>query len=147
MYKFMNLIILLPLISLFVAQVIKFFIKSNKRNFNLKNLFSYSGMPSGHSAMVISLTSIIGLTTGWESPMFGLSLVFAIIVIRDAFGIRKYLGQHGNILNILVKDLDDDKMLDKKYPQLLEKIGHTPMQIIAGSLIGLTISLIGYYIF
>jgi acid phosphatase family membrane protein YuiD len=62
-------------------------------------------------------------------------------------GIRRYLGQHGKILNILVKDLKEDEMLDENYPQLLEKIGHTPTQVIVGSLIGFTVSIIGYWLF
>lgn len=139
-------ILILPLISGLVAQIIKFFIKSNNQNFKLKNLLAYSGMPSGHSAMVVSLATIIGLEEGINTSLFALSVILAIIVIRDAVGIRKYLGQHGKILNVLVKDLDEDKMLDKEYPRLLEKIGHTPAQVLVGSLIGLVVSLVGYFL-
>jgi len=138
-------IIILPLFAGLFAQLIKFFIKSNKQKFKLKNIVAYSGMPSGHSAMTISLATIIGLEEGWHSPIFALSLVFTIIVIRDALGIRRYLGQHGKIINILVKDLSDDDMVDETYPHLLENIGHTPYQVLAGSLIGLAVSLLGYY--
>lgn len=141
------LILLLPLISGAVAQIIKFFISSNQQKFSLKGFTSYSGMPSGHSAMVISLLTIIGLSEGVDSPLFALSSIFALIVIRDALGIRRYLGQHGKTLNILVNDLKDDKVLEANYPRLLEKIGHTPLQVIVGSLIGLTISFVGYFLF
>ena len=103
-------------------------------------------MPSSHSAMIISLATIIGLELGLNSPLFGLAVILAIIIIRDALGLRRYLGQHGKILNILVKDLRNDQVLDEKYPHLLENIGHTPAQVIAGSLIGFIISLIGFYI-
>lgn len=140
-------ILLLPIISGAIAQLIKLFITSDKQKFSAKNLLAYSGMPSGHSAMVISLATIIGLEDGWHSPVFALSIIFAIIVIRDALGIRQYLGQHGKTLNILVKDLKNDDVLDEKYPRLLEKIGHTPMQVLIGSLIGFIISFIGFYIF
>ena len=101
-------------------------------------------MPSGHSAMVVSLTTIIGLKIGWLSPLFAVSFIFAIIVIRDALGIRRYLGEHGKVLNVLVKDLRDDKVLDEKYPHLLERIGHTPAQVIVGSIIGFLISVFGF---
>ena len=138
-------IIILPLFAGIFAQLIKFFIKSNKQKFKLKNIVAYSGMPSGHSAMTISLATIIGLEEGWHSPVFALSLVFAVIVIRDALGIRRYLGQHGKIINILVKDLSEDDMVDETYPHLLENIGHTPYQVLVGSLIGLMISLFGFY--
>lgn len=138
-------ILLMPLISGFAAQLIKFLLKSNNQKFSLKNILTYAGMPSGHSAMVVSLATIIGLNIGWSEPVFAVSFIFAIIVIRDALGIRRYLGQHGKILNILVKDLREDKMLDEEYPHLIEKIGHTPAQVIIGSLIGFLISVIGFY--
>lgn len=140
-------ILLLPLLAGIIAQAIKIFLKPDGKKFQLKNIMAYSGMPSGHAAMVISLAAIIGLEQGWQSPFFALSAIFAIIVIRDAVGIRQYLGQHGKILNILVKDLAEDKVLDEHYPHLLENIGHTPFQVLAGGIIGLAISIIGYLIF
>lgn len=139
-------ILILPLIAGFIAQFIKFFIKSNKKKFKARNLLAYSGMPSGHSALVISLLTIIGLEEGISSPLFSISAILTIIVIRDALGIRRYLGQHGKTLNILVADLKDDKVLDEHYPHLIERIGHTPAQVLAGSLIGIIISLAGYYL-
>lgn len=137
-------ILLLPIISGFIAQLIKFLLKSNKQKLNFKNLLTYAGMPSGHSAMVVSLATIIVLEEGFKSPLFAITFIFALIVIRDALGIRRYLGEHGKILNVLVKDLGDDKVLDEKYPHLLEKIGHTPVQVFVGSLIGFLISVVGY---
>ena len=140
-------IIILPVAAGIIAQVIKFFISSNKIKLNIKNLLSYSGMPSSHTAAVVSLALITGLELGWSSALFGFSLVFAMIVVRDAIGLRRYLGQHGYILNKLVKDLKEDEMLDDYYPRLLEKIGHTPLQVLAGGAIGLIVSIVGYYLF
>jgi len=141
-------IIILPLVAgIVIAQGIKFLIKSNQLKFNIKNMTAYSGMPSGHSAIVVSLATITGLELGWRDPVFFIAIILALIVIRDAIGIRQYLGQHGKILNILVKDLKEDKMLDEEYPHLLERIGHTPLQVLVGSLIGFFTSLIGYYYF
>ena len=139
------LFLILPLSSILITQILKIFIKSNNRKFNLKNFMSYSGMPSGHSALVISLATIVGLMEGFYSSDFAISTVLAIIIIRDALGLRIYLGQHGKILNLLVKDLKDDKYLDDEYPHLLEKIGHTLPQVIVGSLIGFLISYLGFY--
>ena len=140
-------ILLLPLAAGLLAQMCKFFIKSNRQKWDLKNITAYSGMPSGHSAMVVSLASIIGLTQGVQSPLFAVTAILAVIVIRDALGIRRYLGQHGHMLNVLVNDLKNDEVLDAKYPRLLEKIGHTPVQVMAGSLLGLAVSLAGYWLF
>jgi uncharacterized protein len=140
-------ILILPIIAALTAQLAKFFIKSNRQKFNLKNIFSYSGMPSGHSSMMVSLATIVGLEQGLASPLFGVTAIVAVIIIRDALGLRRYLGEHGKILNVLVKDLKDDELLDNSYPHLLEKIGHTPSQVVVGSIIGFSISLIGYFLF
>ncbi|MDO8260120.1 MAG: divergent PAP2 family protein, partial [Candidatus Magasanikbacteria bacterium] len=98
----------------------------------------------GHSAITVSLTTIVGLVSGFSSPLFAVCMVLTVITIRDAIGFRQYLGQHGKILNVLVKDLKDDELLDESYPELLEKIGHTPLQVLVGSLIGFFVSLIGF---
>lgn len=140
-------ILLTSLLAGLAAQLSKLLIKSNKVKFDWRSLTSYSGMPSSHAAFVVSLTAIIGLKQGISSPLFAVAFIFSVLVIRDALGLRSYLGQHGKIINILIKDLKEDKMLDESYPELLEKIGHTPAQIIIGSLIGMIISLISFYVF
>ncbi len=137
-------ILLIPLFAGFTAQFIKFFIHSHHQKFSAKNLVAYSGMPSGHSATIISLATIVGLELGFDAPLFAVCVILAVIVIRDALGIRRYLGRHGHTLNVLVKDLKDDAVLEENYPHLLEKIGHTPAQVLVGSLIGFSISLIGH---
>jgi len=139
-------ILILPLTAGLIAQILKFFIKSNRQKIKIKNIMAYSGMPSGHSAMVVSLATIIALEEGIQSPLFALSVVLAIIIMRDAVGVRRYLGEHGKVLNILVKDLKEDQVLDEHYPHLLEQIGHTPAQVLAGALLGFLVSLIGYWL-
>lgn len=139
-------IIILPLIAGVVAQTFKFLIRANKQKFSLKNAFAYSGMPSGHSAIVTSLSVIIGLENGWTSPLFGFSFIFAVLIIRDALGLRRFIGRHGVIINKLVKDLEDDEVLEQDYPKLVEHIGHTVAQVLVGALVGAAVSLAGYYI-
>jgi acid phosphatase family membrane protein YuiD len=143
----MYLIILVALGAGLTAQTIKMFVHGNHIRFSPKNIVAYSGMPSGHSATVVALTTIIGLTQGTGSAIFAMSVVFAVLVIRDAIGIRKYLGEHGKILNALVKELNADDLLDKRYPHLLEKIGHTPAQVAVGGLIGFLLAVAGYLLF
>ncbi|MFW5888419.1 MAG: divergent PAP2 family protein [Patescibacteria group bacterium] len=135
-------ILLAPLVAGFLAQVIKFVIRSNQQKFSFKNLLAYSGMPSGHTAMVVSLATITGLESGFHSALFAITFILAVIVIRDALGIRRYLGRHGRTINLLVEDLREDKMLDEQYPHLLERIGHTPAQVLVGGILGLAISTI-----
>ena len=141
------LIILLPILSgAILAQFIKILLKINKERIYFQDLFAYSGMPSGHTAMVVSLVVIVALQEGWQSPLFGVSFIFAFLVIRDALGLRWYLGEHGRILNVLLKDLSNDKVLEERYPKLLEKIGHTPAQVIVGAILGASVSFIGYLV-
>ena len=141
------LIILLPILSgAILAQFIKILLKINNEKIYFRDLFAYSGMPSGHTAMVVSLVVIVALQEGWQSPLFEVSFIFAFLVIRDALGLRRYLGEHGRILNVLLKDLSDDKVLEEHYPKLLEKIGHTPAQVIAGAILGASVSFIGYLV-
>ncbi len=141
MYK----IILLPLIAGSISQLCKIFIRKNKLSFKIKNFAAYSGMPSTHSAIVSSLALTTGLNDGFHSSVFAISLIFALVVIRDALGIRQYLGEHGRVINILLNDLSDDNVLEKKYPHLLERIGHTPLQVFVGFSIGVIVSLFGYF--
>jgi uncharacterized protein len=139
-------ILVLPLLAGFISQFAKYLIKSNNYKLDWRNMMSYSGMPSSHAAIVVSLASIVGLEAGIGSPLFSISLIQAVIVIRDALGIRRYLEQHSKVINIMVKELKDDRILEEKYPHLLEKIGHTPSQVIAGALLGFMVSLVGYLV-
>jgi hypothetical protein len=143
----MYLYILCPIIAFTIAQGLKVFLKSLKHKLSWHDVFAYSDMPSGHTAVVTSLVAILGLKLGLGSPIFATAFVFATIVITDAIGLRNYLGQHGRTLNILVKDLKEDEFLDNSYPKLLEHIGHTPMQVIIGTVIGLLTSLLGFLLF
>lgn len=134
-----------PIIAFTLAQGTKVLLKSwRKKNFRWRDIFAYSDMPSGHTATVTSLMMIIALRDGIFSPSFAVSFVFMTIVITDAIGLRNYLGQHGKTINVLVKDLKEDDFLDNSYPKQLEHIGHTPLQVIIGAAIGLSISLIGW---
>jgi len=134
-----------PVISFVLAQGTKVLLKTKKRKkLQWRDIFAYSDMPSGHTATVVSLATIIALELGLYSAEFALALVFMTIVITDAIGLRNYLGQHGKTLNILVKDLKEDDFLDNSYPKQLEQIGHTPLQVLIGALIGAGVSILGF---
>lgn len=141
------LTLICPIIAFIIAQGTKAIIRSTKRKLEFRDIFSYSDMPSGHTAVVTSLATIIALRHGVDSSFFAITFVFALIVIVDAVGLRNYLGQHGKTLNILVKDLDEDSFLDFSYPKLLEKIGHTPAQVLVGAIVGILVSLSAFFIF
>lgn len=132
-------LILAPLLSALLTQlIIKQIIEAIRGKFSWKNLLSYGGMPSAHSALVSSLATIIGLSEGLNSPAFALSLFFSIIVITDAIGFRGYLTEHSKAINKLIIDLPDD--LEYKYKTLNERISHTVNQVIAGCITGIILS-------
>ncbi len=143
----MYIYILAPIVAFFLAQGAKVALRSFHHKITWHDLFAYSDMPSGHTATVIALVSILGLKLGVASPIFAVAFVYATIVITDAIGLRNYLGLHGKTLNILVKDLKEDEFLDRSYPKQLERIGHTPVQVLVGALIGFLTSLLCWLIF
>ena len=139
MYDFL----LAPIVAFLIAQGLKFALKSRRKKLKAKDFFAYSSMPSSHTATVISLAVIILLKEGATSPLFAIMLVVSSVVITDAVGLRNYLGQHGKTLNVLVEDLKDDEIIEENsYPKLLEQIGHRPIEILAGALLGAAISII-----
>jgi len=138
--------VIVPLVATLIAQVSKFFVKSNRLKLSWRNLIAYSGMPSGHAAMTVSLSTVVFLETGW-SAILGVSLILTILTVRDAIGLRRYIGKQGQVINELVEDLDEDELLDEKYPHLAERLGHTKKQALAGAIIGLAVGWIGFLLF
>ena len=133
---------ILPLaVSLFVHGI-KLIVDGVRGQFSWHKAAHYGGMPSSHAALVTSLAAMVYLTDGF-STTFGVSVILAIIVIRDAFGFRGYLSEHARILNKLIKDLPDDE--EYKYPVAEETIAHTWAQLIVGGLLGIVITLLYYY--
>lgn len=122
-------------------------LRLRKRKLTWRDLTAYSDMPSGHTAIVTSLAVIVALKAGAASPFFAISFIFAAIVISDAVGLRNYLGEHGKTINVLVEDLKEDEFLDRRYRKQTEKIGHTPIQVLIGALIGAAVSVLGYFLF
>lgn len=135
-----------PIIAFVLAQGTKVLLRSFKHRVTWRDFVAYSDMPSGHTAVVVALVTILALARGISAPEFAVAFVFMAITITDAIGLRNYLGQHGKTLNVLVKDLKEDEFLDNNYPKLLEQIGHTPLQVLIGGLVGALTSLIGFLI-
>jgi len=143
------ILIITPIVAAALAQFIKIGLQQTKhRKFNWKHFlkFTYSGMPSGHTALMVSLTMIIGLVVGFSSSAFALAFIVSLVIVNDAMRLRRYLGQHGETINELVNDLKDDEVLDQRYPHLLENIGHTAAQVWAGAGLGIVVSLLMYWL-
>lgn len=130
----MTKIILGALLAGFGAQLIKLTIYLIKRrNLGWHDLIVTGGMPSSHAAFVVSLATLIYLSEG-SSTSFALSLVLAIIVLRDAFGVRRTVGEEGLVLEKVINKL-------RIKTKMHYAMGHTPLQVIVGSLFGLTVAL------
>lgn len=97
--------IIVPLAATIIAQIIKIIINGIREKFAWKDLNAYGGMPSSHAALVVSLCALIGYFEGWNSAVFAVALVFAIIVIRDAGGFRQVLGKHAQELNQIIHQM------------------------------------------
>jgi uncharacterized protein len=97
-------------------------------------------MPSSHSALVTSVMLSIGLFYGFDSPIFALSVAVAMIVIYDAAGVRREAGRHAEKINILINEFFSGQPISEK--QLKEVIGHTPAQVLAGTILGLSVAFI-----
>ena len=140
-----NYVLVVVSISWFTAQVIKvIYYYVVDKEFDWLHFFEAGGMPSAHSATVSSLTISLGLVYGWDSPLFAIAIVLALIVMYDATGVRREAGRQALLLNKIVEEIyasDRDKI-----KKLKEMIGHTPFEVIIGSGIGVAIALISYLV-
>jgi uncharacterized protein len=138
---FQNRVFLATMIAWVCAQTIKIVINIVKGNrFNFKWLVSTGGMPSAHSAGVMSLASAVGIQEGFNSTVFIATLIFALVIAFDAQGVRRATGQQAEILNKMM----DDIYLGRKIHEdrLKELIGHTPFEVLVGSMIGIVIAVL-----
>jgi acid phosphatase family membrane protein YuiD len=138
---FTNPFLLTGIGSWFVAQVLKTVVHCIiYKKLDFQRLVGDGGMPSGHSATVSSLATICGLSFGFGSVEFAISAILAIIVCHDATGVRRETGKHAEVLNELLKSLETGEPVDLK-----ELVGHTPVQVFAGILIGIGNACLMYY--
>ena len=133
---FTNKCVIIPFSLWAAIQIIKFitdFIINKKINF--KRLMGAGGMPSSHSAVVTSLAVCIGKQYGFNSGIFALSLIMAMVVMYDAAGIRRAAGKQASILN---KIMETPEMTTLEVQEkLIEALGHTPTQVFVGALVGI----------
>ena len=130
-----NPFLITPICSWIIAQILKMIIHTVVyRKFDIKRLFGDGGMPSGHSATVASLAVMAALVYGLGSFQFALSSIFALVVCHDAMGVRHEAGKQATVLNELIKSIKEDGITDVT---LKEFLGHTPMQVLAGIILGI----------
>ena len=136
-----NKFIYVPLLTWFGIQLFKvIWDLVTTKKFNFKRILGAGGMPSSHSAVVVGLATLIGKYEGVGSSIFAVSLVLAFVVMYDAAGVRRAAGKQAKLLNKLIETpgLSTGEVQEK----LVEVLGHTPLQVIVGALIGLGVGLI-----
>ncbi len=112
-----------------------------EKKFNFRWFIGTGGMPSSHAAGVTALATAVGLQDGFDGAMFAISSVFALVIMFDAQGVRRAAGQQATILN---KMMDDIWMGHLQEKRLIELVGHTPIQVLAGFVFGIICTLILY---
>lgn len=144
---FLNKYLLTATISWFVGQILKTIIHWRiYKKFDIRRMFGDGGMPSCHSATVTSLATITGINFGLASFEFGIVTILAIVVCHDAMGVRLETGKQAIILNEIIKAFDD--LSAEKLPEvkLKEFVGHTPIQVLAGIILGFVMALILHFL-
>lgn len=147
-----NAIIIITIISLLLTQFIKFCIHAyvNKK-FDEKIFFSTGGMPSSHSALVTSLVVSIGLFQYHDNNLldypFVVSLVLALVVIHDSMGIRYESSKHARELNQIKFRLNLIENIEAEEKKLKEALGHKPVEVLIGVILGAIFGIIGFLIF
>ena len=142
--------LIVPTVAWLIAQLLKATIDASvNKTFRLSRLFGDGGMPSGHSATVMSLATIVGLTDGFGSITFAIAMVFAIVVMHDAIGVRREAGKQARMILSMVEVLGDylaetDKRIKDEKLKVL--VGHTPLQVICGALLGFVIAVLYFYL-
>lgn len=112
------------------------------RKFDFYWLLGTGGMPSAHSAAVISLVISMGRELGVNSPFFSLSILFALITMFDAQTWRRSIGFQAKILNRMMEDLQEGKSITDT--RLRELVGHTPVEVFVGALVGIVVTCVLY---
>lgn len=119
--------LIIPLLVVIGSQAIKLATDGIRGNFDLKNFFiTYGGMPSSHTALAVSITTLVGLREGFESALFAVALVFTLLVMRDAMTVRMVLGKQGRALNQLLAQ-------QPAAARFSERLGHSALEVAAGA--------------
>lgn len=128
-----------------IAQFIKILIELIKtKKINTALIVSSGGMPSSHSSFVTAMTTSIGIKEGFNSSIFALSAVFSLVVMYDAAGVRRAAGYQAAAINMLFDRMEDQGVkLDKKLKELL---GHSPVEVAAGAVLGILAAVVTMYV-
>ncbi|MFV0440105.1 MAG: divergent PAP2 family protein [Lachnospirales bacterium] len=138
-----NKVLSVAILSWTVAQIIKIIIELIRNGkLDLELMMSSGGMPSSHSSTITACAAAIGFQNGFNSDIFALATIVSFIVMYDASGVRRQAGLHAKLLNSIVKKFEDHNF--NVTDDLKELLGHTPVQVISGALLGILIACLVY---
>ncbi len=138
-----NKIFLVTLLVWILAQTTKVIIGVfQERKFNFRWFIGTGGMPSSHAAGVTALACSMGIEYGFDGPLFAIAAAFALVTMFDAQGVRRSAGQQASVLNKMMEDIYWKGQIEEK--RLLELVGHTPIQVLAGFVFGIICTLFLY---
>ena len=129
----------------FVAQILKVLIVLfQKKRLDWSRLIGSGGMPSSHTSFVISLTTAVGYKEGLSSTLFAVCCVLSFIVMYDASGVRRATGTQAKVINKLVDSYEETEDVEISDEKLKELIGHSPLEVFAGAVLGILIAVFMY---
>lgn len=136
-----NRVIGVTFLAWFVAQTLKVLLGVfREKRFNFEWFIGTGGMPSAHAAGVSSLATSVGCVTGFDSPIFAVTSVLALITMFDAQGVRRETGKQAEVLNKILDDVYSNKPI--REDRFKELLGHTPVEVFMGALLGIFLSLL-----
>ena len=137
-----NRILNVTILAFFVAQGLKVILTLiQEKRFNPERLFGSGGMPSAHSATTCALAVSVAKVMGTASPEFAIAAVFACIVMYDASNVRRAAGEQARILNYIMDHWHDTEP-ELFKANLKELLGHTPLQVFCGAVLGIGLALV-----
>ena len=133
----------------FIAQLLKTIIDTwSTGSFKMERLYGNGGMPSSHSATVCALVTSAAYVYGFSSFEFAISFFFALVVMVDAMGVRRETGKQAQLLNMMMEEdlwnFDDPRAFEMRFKEL---IGHTPLQVVVGAVLGIVVAVIAQIMF
>lgn len=141
---FRNEVLLCALLAWLVAQTLKVLLYGAlERKWDFRRFWGSGGMPSSHSSLVVALAMMVGLLEGFGTAAFAICAVLAMVVMHDAAGVRRATGNQATVINQILRDvLINGKPISDE--ELKELIGHTPLEVLGGAILGVLVSL-GYW--
>jgi acid phosphatase family membrane protein YuiD len=142
---FNNQVLIAVMIAWLLAQALKIpteYLRS--RRWMWAMFFAAGGMPSSHTALLVSGTLAVGLYHGFDNPLFAIAVAITMIVAHDASGVRRQAGMHAERINLLFEELLKGHLWDEK--ELKQVIGHTPLEVVGGILLGLLVAFVQWKI-